>query len=333
MHIIKRCKHSRCSASSKLLGVSELPVLASGRSGVLGLVALNVEASVLLTGGGKTTELAFVVLLGDDPVDSGVLLDGVVSGVNKDDLEELVGGILTNPVGVEDTHVGASAANLLLSNRSVGSGLLELSDTLMDGLTVDNTLADSSLTATSSDADTVDRVALLGLPAERSSLIESGRSSGSVDNGELSILPRSDTHDESAPLKISFRSKVLENRRADRCTLARCPRLIYLPMRLGFPSSELIVRLQVAQVPEIIGPRNPSKLADPMLDGLEDVLSRLKPSLRSFQPSNILQVTQLPEVVRALDPPEVAYSRASLVCIALRIWNAMVCIAPADVLC
>ena len=203
-------KHSKCSASSKLLGVSELPVLASGRSSVLGLVARNVETSVLLTGGGKTSELTFVVLLGNDPVDSGILLDGSVGGVHKDHLEELVSGILTNPVGVEDTHVRASAANLLLSDGSVGSSLLQLSDTLMDGLTVNDTLADRSLTATSSDTDTVDGVTLLGLVAEGSGLIESGRSRGSVHDGELSILPRSDTEDKSKHVGLLLSPEFLE---------------------------------------------------------------------------------------------------------------------------
>ena len=108
-------------------------------------VSLLSETSVLLTGGGKSSKLSLVVLLVTDPVDSGILSDGGVVWINADDLEELVGGILSYPVGVEDSQVGASSTNLLLSNRSVGSSFLELSDTLMDWLTVDNTLVDRSL--------------------------------------------------------------------------------------------------------------------------------------------------------------------------------------------
>merc|ERR1712146_766703 len=171
------------SATSDDLGVSLLPVGTSGRSELVGLVTLLAETSVFLASRGQSTELAFVVLLGDDPVDSRVLLDGVVSGGNKDNFVELVGGILTNPVGVEDSHVGAVSSDLLLSNRPVRSGLLELSDTLMDGLTVDDTLADSSLSATSSDADSVENVSLLGLEANSSSLIKSGRLGSLVDGG------------------------------------------------------------------------------------------------------------------------------------------------------
>ena len=55
----------------------------------------------------------------------------------------------------------------------MGSGLLELSDTLMDWLTVNGTLVDCSLSSTSSDSDSVDDVSLLGLESKGSSLIES----------------------------------------------------------------------------------------------------------------------------------------------------------------
>ena len=104
------------SATSDDLGVSLLPVGTSGRSELVGLVTLLSETSVLLAGGGQSSKLTSVVLLGDDPVDSRVLLDGGMSGVNKDNLVELVGGILTNPVRVENSHVGALSANLLLSD-------------------------------------------------------------------------------------------------------------------------------------------------------------------------------------------------------------------------
>ena len=70
--------------------------------------------------------------------------------------------------------------------RSVG---LQLVDTLVDGLTVDDTLGDGSLAATSSDSDSVDHVALLGLVSELSGLVRAAGSVDLVDHGELSILP------------------------------------------------------------------------------------------------------------------------------------------------
>ena len=70
--------------------------------------------------------------------------------------------------------------------RSVG---LELVDTLVNGLAVNDTLGDGSLAATSSDSDSVNHVALLGLVAELSGLIGAAGSVALVNDGELSVLP------------------------------------------------------------------------------------------------------------------------------------------------
>ena len=144
---------------------------------------------MLLTSSSETSSLSVLVLVGGDPVDSGVSSDGLVEGINKDNLVELEGSVLTNPVRVEDSEVSATSANTLLSNSSVGSGGLELVDTLVDGLAVNNTLGDGSLAATTSDSNSVDNVALLGLVSELSGLIGTGRSVDLVNDGELSVLP------------------------------------------------------------------------------------------------------------------------------------------------
>ena len=176
----------------------------------MGSVTLHSESSVFLTGGGETSEISFVVFLFTNPVDSWVNLDGFVSWVNADDLEEFVGGVLTNPVRVENSKVRALSTNLLLSDRSVGSGLLELSDTSMDWLTVDNTLMDGSLSSSSSDSNSVDDVSLLLLESEGSGLIQSGWSLDLVDNWKLSILPASDSKDESDDIRLLLSPELLK---------------------------------------------------------------------------------------------------------------------------
>ena len=153
------------------------------------LVAASLETSVLLAGGGKTTGFSVLVLVGGNPVDSGVSGDGLVAGVNKDDFEELEGSVLTNPVRVEDSEVSATSSNSLLSNSSVRSAWLKLVDTLVNGLAVNNTLGDGSLTATTSDSNSIDDIALLGLVSELSCLVSSAGSVDLVDDGELSVLP------------------------------------------------------------------------------------------------------------------------------------------------
>ncbi len=155
----------------------------------MSLVALSLETSALDARSGKAASFSALVLGGGNPVDSGVTGDSLVVGVNKDYFVEFEGSILTNPVRVKNSEVSAASSNSLLSSGSVRSAGLELVDTLVDGLTVDDTLGNGSLTATSSDSNSVDHVALLGLVSELSGLVGSAGSVDLVNDGELSVLP------------------------------------------------------------------------------------------------------------------------------------------------
>ena len=114
-------------------GVVPLPGLPPAGTGVVELVS-TAETTALLAGGGETTSLAVLVDGLDDPVDARVAADGLVLGVDADDLVVLVGGVLVDPVGVEDAEVGAAAANTLLSGGLEGTLVLELVDPLVGGL-------------------------------------------------------------------------------------------------------------------------------------------------------------------------------------------------------
>ena len=189
------------SVSPELLGVTVLPVASSGRSLLHGLVTLLVHASGLLAGGGETALLSMSVLGGDNPVDAGIATDGLVGWVDHDDFKELEGGVLTAPVSIEHAEVAALAGNTLLGVGLVTALSLDLLDTTrVSGLTVDATLGGLSLTATSADADTVDNVSLLCLVAHLSRLIGAGGSAALVDSGKLTVLPGSDSENESAEI-------------------------------------------------------------------------------------------------------------------------------------
>lgn len=110
-----------------------LPGLSAASLGLVVSVTL-VETTGLLAGGGKTTSLAVLVDGVDDPVDAGVDADGLVLGVDEDDLVVLVGRVLVDPVRVEDSEVSASAADTLLGGSLEGSLVLQLVDTLVGGL-------------------------------------------------------------------------------------------------------------------------------------------------------------------------------------------------------
>lgn len=175
--------------------------MSSTGRGVVELVAL-VDTSVLLAGGSETSGLSVLVHGVADPVDSSIVSNGNVGGIDQDDLKVLVGGVLVDPVGVEDSQVAGSSANSLLGNSSQRSLQLELVDTLVGGLTVGGSLLGGSLSVSSSDSDSVDDKALLGLVAESSSLVGSRGSRSSVDTGLLSVLPASDSEQESEHVRL-----------------------------------------------------------------------------------------------------------------------------------
>lgn len=123
----------RLTVAPELEGVLPLPGLPPAAAGVVVAVAL-VETARLLAGGGEATSLAVLVDGVDDPVDAGVDADGLVLGVDEDDLVVLVGRVLVDPVRVEDAEVSAAAADTLLSDRAEGALVLELVDTMVGGL-------------------------------------------------------------------------------------------------------------------------------------------------------------------------------------------------------
>ena len=95
--------------------------------------------------------------------------------IDKDYFVELVAGVLSHPVGVENTEVAALAANTFLSDRLVGSGLLDLSQTTrVSWLSVNTSLLDWSFTSSSTNADSVNDIALLSLVAKLAGLVWAG---------------------------------------------------------------------------------------------------------------------------------------------------------------
>lgn len=123
-----------------------------------------------------------------NPVDASIAADSLVLGVDADDFEVLVGRVLVDPVRVQDTQVGAAAANTLLSGGLEGTLVLELVDTVVGGLAVGGTLGDRALATTAADTDAVDNVALLSLVAEAAGLVGAGGTRSTVDGVQLTKL-------------------------------------------------------------------------------------------------------------------------------------------------
>ena len=121
------------TVSPERQGVESLPCLPPASSSLVEFVTL-VQATRLLAGSGQSTSFAVLVDWLDDPVDTRVLADSLVLWVDKDDFVVLVGRVLVDPVGVEDSQVGATTTDTLLSGGLKRSLVLELVDTLVNRL-------------------------------------------------------------------------------------------------------------------------------------------------------------------------------------------------------
>ena len=170
----------------------------------------SVQTSALSASGSQTSHFTVLVSVVDDPVNSRVVADGSVHRVNHDDLEPLVDRVLTNPVRVQHAQRTALAAGSLLGDGSKVSNKLLLSDTGVLGLSVVDTLGDSLLSVTSLHADSVDDITLLGLVSQTVSLIGTRRLARSVDGGQLSVLPGSESENESHDIRLLLIPKLLQ---------------------------------------------------------------------------------------------------------------------------
>lgn len=168
------------------------------------------NTAVLCAGGSESTHLAVLVHGADDPVDAGVATDGLVRGVDQDDLKELVGGVLVDPVRVEHSQIGASLADTLLGDRAQRALELEGSDTLVDGLAERGALLGHPLPVAATHAHAVDDVALLGLVAEAAGLVGARGARRAVDDVQLSELPAAHAQQEAQDVALLLLVELLE---------------------------------------------------------------------------------------------------------------------------
>ena len=128
-------------------------------------VTLGGQGTVLLASSSETSEFTVLHSSAADPIDTRITTDSRVAGINHDDFVVFVSSILIDEIRVQDSEVGASSSSSFFSIRSQRTDSLLLQDTLSSGLTIDNTLGNHFLSATSSNTNTVNNITLLSLVA------------------------------------------------------------------------------------------------------------------------------------------------------------------------
>ena len=101
----------------------------------------------------------------NDPVNSWVILDCIVGRVDANNLIVLVSGVLVDPIRVQNSQSSNTSSNSLLRDALQVPCELELSDTLVLGLAINNALGNGLLPASSSNGCSEDRKTLLRLVA------------------------------------------------------------------------------------------------------------------------------------------------------------------------
>ena len=173
-------------------------------------MSLDLESAVFLSGSGESAKLAVLVNRVADPVDPSVVANGVVGRVDQDHLEVLVHSILVDPVRVQHPESSALASDTLLSDRAQVPNRLQLGNTGIDGLSVDNTLADRLLAVSTADTHTVDNVSLLGLVTQPAGLIRPGRLRQASDGRQLPVLPAAHTLQETEHIRLLALPELLD---------------------------------------------------------------------------------------------------------------------------
>jgi len=166
------------------------PRSAAGASLGLGEPASFAQSSGRFAGGSQSTELPVLCDSAAHPVDLGVAGDGLVVRIDHDDLEVFVGGVLSNPVGVKDTQSLDPTSDTFLGNGlQVPLRLLLLDSTRGLRLAVWAPLGNGAFAASAAHGNAVDDEALLVLVTQTASLVGTGGSWGTVDLGQLAVLP------------------------------------------------------------------------------------------------------------------------------------------------
>jgi hypothetical protein len=201
---------SNLTVTTERESVATLPGGTTTRTlGVVETMTLSMTTG-LSANGGKTTGLTTLVNGVGDPVDTGIATDGLVRGVDKDDLKVLVGGILVDPVAVQHTEIGALLTDTLFGGGAEGALVFELVDTLVDGLTIGGTLGNRSLATTTTDTDTVDDISLLGLVTQTTGLVGARGTRSTVNDIQLSEFPTSDTEKETGNIRLLLSGELFE---------------------------------------------------------------------------------------------------------------------------
>ena len=152
-------------------------------------MSLFAQSTGLASRRGQTAALAVLHDGRTNPVDAGVVANLGVAGIDENDLVVLHGGVLIDPVAVEDAQIGVAASDLFFRDGLEVAFEFELVDTLVLGFSKDHTAVVLALATAATDAAADNHVALLGLVAEAVGLVGAVGTVARQNVGALAVFP------------------------------------------------------------------------------------------------------------------------------------------------
>merc|ERR1719309_536697 len=160
--------------------------------------------------GSQTSEFPVFLDSSTHPVNLRIPRDCVVVDVNHDDLEILVGRILTHPVRVHNTQTLKATSNTFLSKiLQVPLRLLLIDRSRSLWFTIRTSLGYGPFPSPPPHRNPVYDISLLGLVSQPAGLVRTRGTGSTVDLGKLPVLPATNpqqvTHDVTLLLPVQLR--------------------------------------------------------------------------------------------------------------------------------
>ena len=136
------------------------------------------------------------------PVVSCIISDCVMRGVEQNGLKGFRRRILGHPVGVQESQISALSSNSFVRDSSEKTSLGLCVDTLMDWLSVHNTLGEHLLASSTANGNSPDRKALRALKSKFTGLVWTRRKSTLVHGRKLRVLPSAHSQDKAHHIRL-----------------------------------------------------------------------------------------------------------------------------------
>ena len=156
-------------------------------NGVGELMALSMAIAVVAQRC-QPSHLPVLVYWFGDPLGVRIHSDILGEWISENNLKELIRGIFTNPVRIQDSQSLTVVPSSLLSNRLKTSGKLWLVSTMMDRVAIGHTLKNRAFVATMAPMNLIYDITLFGFVSPPVHFIRPGGAGDPVKLRELVVL-------------------------------------------------------------------------------------------------------------------------------------------------